>query len=111
MAATTNLFIDQGSDFSAAITLYQDTGDPMILTSANVYASMRRSYYSTTAYDFTASVSDAANGVINLALTAATSSAMKSGRYVYDVLVRQPLSNSNTRVLEGIVTLYPEVTK
>jgi hypothetical protein len=109
MAATTNLYIDQGSDFSATITLYQDTDEPMRLSSANVFASMRRSYFSTTAYDFVTEIMDAANGIIQLSVPAATSSAMKSGRYVYDVMVKQ--LTGNTRVLEGIVTLYPEVTK
>lgn len=109
MAATTNLFIDQGSDFSAEVELLQDDGTPMNLSDATPYSKMRRSYYSLTAYSFQASVLEAANGKIKLAMTGANSSLMKPGRYVYDVMLEQ--FAGNTRVLEGIVTLYPEVTK
>jgi hypothetical protein len=48
---------------------------------------------------------------IGLAFTAAQSANIKAGRYVYDL----ELVNSNTltveRVVEGIVTVYPEATK
>lgn len=109
MAATTNLFIDQGSDFTAEVDLMQDSGVPLNLTGATVASQMRRSYYSTTSYAFASSVLDAANGTIKLELTANISSNIRPGRYVYDVEVQQ--AATRTRVLEGIVTVYPEVTR
>lgn len=109
MAATTNLFIDQGSDFTAEIDLMQDNGDPLNLAGATVASQMRRSYYSTTSYSFNSSVLDSANGTIKLQMTANISSNIRPGRYVYDVEVQQ--DQGRTRVLEGIVTVYPEVTK
>jgi hypothetical protein len=109
MAATTNLFIDQGSDFIAEIDLMQDNGDPMNLAGANVASQMRRSHYSVTAHSFECSVLDAANGTIKLQMLANVSSNIRSGRYVYDVELQQ--EQGKTRVLEGIVTVYPEVTK
>ena len=108
MAATTNLFIDQGSDFGAEVELLQDDGTPMNLADATPLAQMKRSYYSLTSYAFQASVLEAANGKIKLAMTGANSKLLKPGRYVYDVLLTQ--FAGNTRVLEGVVTIYPEVT-
>jgi len=109
MAATTNLFIDQGSDFAAEIDLIQDNGDPLNLAQANVSSQMRRSYYSTVSHAFTASVFDSANGTIKLEMPAEVSSNIRAGRYVFDVEVQQ--GPGRTRVLEGIVVVYPEVTK
>ena len=60
---------------------------------------------------FTVVITNPANGEITLNFTAAQSANIKAGRYVYDL----ELVNSNTltveRVVEGIVTVYPEATK
>jgi len=72
---------------------------------------MRRSYYSSSNTAFTVVITTPVSGEITLTLTAAQTANVKAGRYVYDLeLVR---SNTLTveRVVEGIVTVYPEVTK
>ena len=109
MAATTNLYVDQGADFSANIDILQDDGTPLSLSGANVVGMMRRSYYSTTSYSFVSSITDSANGIIKLHLPADISSNIKAGRYLYDVRVRT--YNSNIRVLEGILIIYPQITQ
>jgi len=40
----------------------------------------------------------------------ATTAALSPGRYVYDVELKSS-SNSISRILEGLVTVTPEVTK
>ena len=60
--------------------------------------------------DFTCAVSNAAAGIVSIALTAAQSNAMKSGRYVYDVEITAS-GGAKTRVLEGQVEITPGVTK
>lgn len=109
MAASTNLYIDQGSDFSAEIDLIQDNGEPMNLDSATVASQFRRSYYSATSHSLTASILDSANGIVRLQLSANVSSNIRPGRYVYDVEVSTP--SGKFRALEGLINLYPEVTK
>jgi hypothetical protein len=47
--------------------------------------------------------------VINLSLTANVSLAMDYGRYVYDVISITG-SGTVTRIVEGILTVTPEVT-
>lgn len=110
MATVVYLEVDQGSDFSSIIDLENDDGTPMDLSLFTVYSQFRKSYGSLTAYNFDASIFSATEGKIRLALGGAYTSAIKAGRYVYDVEIVSS-SGSRTRVLEGIVTLYPEITK
>jgi hypothetical protein len=61
-------------------------------------------------YAFTASVYDAANGKIRLQLTNTQSEAIPAGRWLYDVEITSP-SGTKTRVVEGIVTVNPQITQ
>ena len=59
----------------------------------------------------TTSVANPATGIITLSLTAAQTSALDApSRYVYDVEVTNNTSNVVTRVIEGIITVRPNVT-
>lgn len=111
MAMTAYLDIDQGSDFTAAIDLENDDGTPMNLSGASIYSQFRKSYNSSTAYSFTCEITDAVNGKFSLKLPGTTSSNIKPGRYLYDVEVLNTLTNAKNRVIEGIITINPEITK
>jgi hypothetical protein len=110
MAAVSNLAIDQGTTYSVTITVTDDTGSVRNLTNYTPRAQMRRSYYTSANTAFTANVADPTGGTITLDLTATQTSALKAGRYVYDL---ELVSNTATveRIVEGIVTIYPEATK
>lgn len=111
MAIVSNLAIDQGSTYSATILLNDETGTARNLTLFSARAQMRRSYYSVSNVSFSVSINNPLEGEIELSLTAAQTANLKYGRYVYDV---ELVSNSNVtveRILEGIVTVYPEVTR
>lgn len=109
MAAVAYLEIDQGSDFSTQITLENDNSTPMNLTGYYIYSQFRKSYNSVIGYTFEASVVDALNGIIQLKLSGVVSSGIRPGRYLYDIEVTN--GTSKTRVVEGIVTITPEITK
>lgn len=110
MAAISNLYIDAGSSFSAIITVRGSDKLPINLTAYAVAAQIRKSYGSTTAYNFTASIYDAVAGKVRLQLTSAQSGAIKPGRYLYDVEITAP-NTEKTRVVEGLVIITPEITK
>lgn len=110
MATISNLYIDQGTTFSSIITLTNQDGTAMNLTGYTIKSQFRKSYQTSQAYDFTASIIDATNGKVRLQLPAATSSAIKSGRYLYDIEITSNI-NEKFRVLEGIVVITPEITK
>ena len=73
---------------------------------------MAKGYESTkTRITMTTSVANPATWIITLSLTAAQTSALDApSRYVYDVEVTNNTSNVVTRVIEGIITVRPNVT-
>ena len=111
MAMTAYLDIDQGSDFTTIIELQNDDGTAVNLSSHQVYSQFRKSYSSNIGYNFTATVYDPAAGKISLSLPGTTSSQIRPGRYLYDIEIYSPTIGSKTRVVEGILTINPEITK
>jgi len=110
MAGFAEIQIEQGASFSTTVTVNDATGAPTNLTSYTGAAQLRKSYYSTTANNFTVSISNAANGELTMVMTAANTSNLTPGRYVYDLLITSPTS-VKTRVVEGIATILPSVTR
>ena len=52
---------------------------------------------------------DAATGVVTLSLTAAETTALDAERYVYDLEITSSVG-AVTRVIEGLITVRPQVT-
>lgn len=109
MAQIYNLYIDQGTTFSTSLSVADQYGEPKDLTDYTAAAQMRKSYYTNTAVNFNAEISSPEDGEVTIYLSAEETSAIKAGRYVYDVEVTG--ENETLRVLEGIVVINPEVTK
>lgn len=110
MAAVKNLYIDQGADFNAEITIYDDNNAPWDLNGYTGEAKIRKSYYSSTSVDFTVSFPvTRTTGTVILDLTSAQTSSLEQGRYLYDVVLTNS-SGKKTRVIEGIVNINPGVT-
>jgi hypothetical protein len=110
MATISNLYVDAGATYSNIITVTASNGQALDLTSYTVASQMRKSYSSSTVYAFTSSVYDAVNGKIRLQLTNTQSEAIPAGRWLYDVEITSP-SGTKTRVVEGIVTVNPQITQ
>jgi hypothetical protein len=103
------LYIDQGTTYSLTITVSDQNGDVKDLTDYTVRGQMRKSYYSSASTSFTAEASSPTDGEITISLTATQTSALKAGRYVYDIEIEN--DEETLRVLEGIVVINPEVTR
>jgi hypothetical protein len=110
MAAISNLYVDAGSTFSAIITVRNSDGTVMNLTGYTAASQIRKSYGSTTAYNFNASIFDAITGKIRIQLSDEQSSEIKPGRYLYDIEISSNIGE-RLRVVEGIVLVTPEITK
>lgn len=110
MATVANLYVDQGSDFSAIVTLKNQDGTVMNLTGFTIASQFRKSYQSSAYTAFTATVFNALQGKIRLQLSASASSAINAGRYIYDVEVTNA-AGEKKRALEGIVVITPEITR
>lgn len=107
MAQKANITIDQGSTFSSGIDLLDDNDEPVDVSSYTARGQIRKHYSSSNAVSFTTTLS---NGSLVISLTATQTAAMSAGRYVYDLELVDP-ANTVMRILEGIVTVTPEVTR
>lgn len=111
MAAYVELYMDQGASFNNIINISDDlTNADINISGYTVTSQMRRSYYSSNASaNITCTITDAFTGEITLSLTSEQTANIKSGRYLFDVMVHTPISV--VRLLEGIITVTPRVTK
>ena len=112
MAAYVELFMDQGANFNNVINLSDDiTNASLNIQGYSVRSQMRRSYYSVNATaNIVCTVSNYANGEITMSMTAANTAIIKAGRYLFD-LETIDRSGVTNRVLEGIITVTPRITK
>ena len=110
MAIVSNLTVDQGSTFSASIDITDTENNVLVLTGYSVAGQIRKTYDSSTAVSFTASVSNASTGEVTISLTPAQTNALVAGRYVYDVEITSA-GGTVTRVIEGQLEVTPGVTQ
>tara|TARA_Y100001963_G_scaffold86744_1_gene119916 strand:+ start:972 stop:1307 length:336 start_codon:yes stop_codon:yes gene_type:complete len=111
MATISNLFIDQDADFSTTVTVNDSTGSALDLTGYTALAQLRKSYKSSSATSFTvAFVDPRTSGQITLSLADGDTGALSAGRYVYDLVITDS-EGDKTRVVEGIITVKPSVSR
>ena len=110
MAIYANLTVDQGSSFESTIDITDSENNPVNLTGYTFRGQIRKTYASTTSVSFTITSTTPTGGSINLVLSAAQTSGIKAGRYLYDVEI---ISSTNivTRVIEGQIEVTPRVTR
>ena len=109
MATKANLVIDQGATYTTTINLVDGNGDPLDLTGYTGASQMRKSFTSSNSVSFSVTPGGA-NGTITLALTANATANIAGGRYLYDVELTDA-GGKVSRVLEGIVTINPNITR
>ena len=109
MAAIANLSIDQGATFTSDVTVKDANGNAFALTGYTARAKLAKGYQSTqTRQDFTTTISNATSGVVTLSLTATQTTALDDTRYVYDLEIVN--GDVVTRVIEGLISVRPQVT-
>lgn len=111
MALYANLFAHQGADFRTPIRLKDEFSDPVDLTDYVVKGQIRRTFTSSTAWDFDIILDDVAGGFIVAILRASTSSTMKPGRYVYDIYGKSTSGHDTFKIQEGMIEISPRVTQ
>jgi len=108
MAQKLNIVVDQGTSFFTSFTVNDDGGTPINFTGYTATAQMRKYYTSSNSVSFTVTANSA--GGVALSLTANATANLVAGRYVYDVEMVAP-ANTTSRIVEGIVTVTPQVTR
>lgn len=107
-AATYNIIIEQGADWSRTLFMTTATGTAVNIAGRSYSAQIRQFPSGTVATSFSVTVPSAANGQILMSLSAAASLAVPTSGAKYDLL--QESSGVYTRLLEGAVTLRPRIT-
>lgn len=111
MAAVANLSIDQGATFTSDITVKDINGSVFDLTGYTAVAKMAKGYSSTRTRTTitTTFAEDRTSGILTISLTNTQTAALDPERYVYDVEITSS-TGKVTRVIEGIITVRPEVS-
>tara|TARA_B100001996_G_C18542775_1_gene547599 strand:+ start:103 stop:441 length:339 start_codon:yes stop_codon:yes gene_type:complete len=105
-----NITIDSGVEFSLPLTILDNVGSSALnLTGYACSAMMRKHSKSSAATTFNVGITSAAEGKIALGLASTITSALKEGRYVYDILLTTP-TNMKSIVVEGMVLVRVGIT-
>ena len=113
MAARANLQIDKGATFSSDVTVTDTDGTAFDLTGYTAGAKMALGYASTrTRVTLITTINgDPTTGIITISLTADQTKTLEApARYVYDIEITKTSDSTVTRVIEGIITVSPDVT-
>ena len=105
-----NITIDSGEDFSQDFTLLESGGKLVDLTNYSAKGQIRKHADSSTAITFQIGFINRLQGKIELNIPRWTTSLLKPGRYVYDVMVTKP-NGTKEMVLEGTALVRPGVSK
>ena len=112
MGAKANIIIDQGTDYSTVLSVTNDDGTPTNLSGYTAAGQMRKHYASSTptATFVITFDTDRTTGLLTVSLAKSVTNAIPAGRYVYDVEITSS-GDKTTRLVEGIATVTPQVTK
>lgn len=107
------LYIEQGEDFTANISLSLPNDASYNLYNYSVKSDIRKSYWSenvTASFD-TELIDDGISGELSISLSSETTQSLTSQRYVYDIFLTDTISNTRSKILEGIIFVDPSATK
>ena len=117
MATSVNYDMDQGADFSFTLTIKSENGTPKNISSEYEILCQMRKYYTSSNYvTFTPVMVDGTYGQVKIQMGGTATSEIKPGVYFYDVELiasrTNPIEpNARYRVQQGMITVYPEVTR
>lgn len=117
MAVSINYDMDQGADFSFNLTVKNDDGTPKnISTEYEIFSQMRKYYSSSNSVILYPEIVDGISGQIKIFIGGTGTSQIKPGVYFYDVELKASRTNPSEpnacyRLQQGMITVYPEVTR
>jgi len=106
-----NQDINSGTDWFADINVLDTNGASRNLTGQTFQSYIRRHYKSINKTEITITVVNAETGNITLELSAEQTSLLKYGKYLYDVEMTETATGKIERIIQGVITIRPEVTK
>lgn len=111
MARDIDIYFTQGSSYTSPTWTCKDwNGAVVSLVGKTLTSQMRRGLQALYAVNFTVSVPDAAGGKYNLSLVNGTTEHIRTGRYVYDVLMVDDATQDAVVIQSGVVRVDEGVT-
>lgn len=110
MAARADIIIDQGTTFETVVTVTDDNGSAINLTNYESAAQIRKHHTSSAVSATFVITNGGTNGQLTLTLSSSATGSLTAGRYVYDVEITSDAAVVS-RVVEGVVTVNPQVTR
>jgi hypothetical protein len=105
-ALSINLVMEQGADFESSFTILNKDGSPLNLLGYTGVCRMKKSYAASQSTPLTFSFLNRTAGIIGISYNATQTGAVKSRRYVYDIVLTSG-NGAKTRVIEGIIEVRP----
>lgn len=121
LAAIFPITVEQGATWTLELTYTHADGTPVDLTGYTARMQLRRTYDSTPVAELTTSnggiLLGSTNGTVSLHMSAAVTAAIPTAtscdgqvEYLYDLELESP-GGVVTRLMQGVATVLPEVTK
>ena len=101
---------DQGASFSATLNVTDSESGSSDLTGYSVAGQFKRSYTSETYTELNCELTDASIGQVTISLEPDVTVATAARKYLYDIFLTSP-SGKVSKIIEGILTIYPSVTR
>ena len=108
MAIKSNLTVDQGANFLYNVYLIDANGTAIDISGYTGNCQIRKTYTSTTYNTMNVAVTGA-SGLVSLTMNSTVTANLTSTRYVYDLELTS--NNVVSRILEGTITVSPQVTR
>ena len=104
-----NLTINIGTDFIQTFDLCQNGGRVVNLTGFTAVSSLRKHRDSSTSISFIVGFTNRTQGKIKISIPSWTTSKLKPGRYLYDILMTKP-NGDKSIILEGSINARPGIS-
>jgi hypothetical protein len=109
--AVQNFVINQGADYSRGFTIIDESTQIGLDVSSYIFRSqMRKNLSSVSNVSISIVLVDAVNGRVKMTLNNYVTSLLVENRYQYDIEMESILGVV-TRIVEGIITINPNVTR
>ncbi len=111
MSSYVELQMEQGATFTYALSIKDNNGSPVDLTSLTVSSQMRKSYYSANSVALTCTSATPNTGNVTITLSSANTANVDVVKYVFDVRLVDTAAGTQQRIVDGIIQVTPSVTR
>ena len=110
MTTRANLYIDQGTDFAVSLDVVDFDGEIVNLTGVSFESDAKKVYSESVVFTFGIVVTDAAEGKMEMSISAENTSVIPPGKYKYDLIITLA-TTKKLKLLEGIAFVIDTVTE